>query len=260
MAIIIGSARHDEHGNCYKNGSAGDQLQTNNSMDMGGEVSMQQFYVHTKGWYVLRFKEAKYARLLASLIKAACNNPCIGYDQNQNTGILKYGIYTKINTECDCGTLMREGIKEATGTDVGVFNTATEKAVLSKSSLFEEPIPYTSSTKLYTGDILVTKTKGHTAAIVEGANTRGSEIKKKPVVASGNPVIKKGSKGIQVKYLQQDLNYLGYTDKNKKVLSVDGDCGDKTIYALISFQKANELKEDGKYGPKSEEKMISKIG
>jgi hypothetical protein len=259
MAIIIGSARHDEHGNCYKNGCAGDQLQKSDVMDMAGEVSMQQFYVHSKGWYVLRFKEAKYAVCLAALIKAACNNSHIGYDQNQNTGILKYGIYTTTDTECDCGTLMREGIKEASGTDVGVFNTATEKSVLSKSGLFEDPIAYTSTTKLYNGDILVTKTKGHTAAIVEGANSRRTEIKKKLAVASGNPVIKKGSKGIQVKYLQQDLNYLGYTDSNKKALSVDGDCGDKTIYALISFQNANSLKADGQYGPKSEEVMNKKI-
>ena len=49
MAVIIGSARHDEHGNCYSGGKAGDQT--------GQEVSTQKFYNHSKGWYVLRAKD-----------------------------------------------------------------------------------------------------------------------------------------------------------------------------------------------------------
>lgn len=40
MAVIIGSARHDEHGNCYSGGKAGDQT--------GQEVSTQKFYNHSK--------------------------------------------------------------------------------------------------------------------------------------------------------------------------------------------------------------------
>ena len=44
MAVIIGSARHDEHGNCYSGGKAGDQT--------GQEVSTQKFYNHSKGWNV----------------------------------------------------------------------------------------------------------------------------------------------------------------------------------------------------------------
>ena len=50
MAVIIGSARHDEHGNCYSGGKAGDQT--------GQEVSTQKFYNHSKGWYVLRDEQS----------------------------------------------------------------------------------------------------------------------------------------------------------------------------------------------------------
>ena len=43
MSIRIGSARHDENGK-LTGGRPGDQT--------GTEVSMQNFYVHKKGWYV----------------------------------------------------------------------------------------------------------------------------------------------------------------------------------------------------------------
>ena len=70
----------------------------------------------------------------------------------------------------------------------------------------------------------------------------------KPFVAS--PTIKKGVKGIHVKYLQQDLNYiLGCK------LVVDGDCGNKTVEQIKAFQKKCGLTPDGSYGPKSHAKM-----
>jgi hypothetical protein len=261
MAIIIGSARHDEHGNCYKNGSAGDQLQTSSTNDMGGEVSMQSFYIHSKGWYVLRLKSDVFATKAATLMKTACNNANIGYDQNQREGILKYGISTKTKTECDCGTLVREVIKEATGTDPGSFTTVNEKTVLEKSGLFDKAVPYTSGVNLCNGDVLVTKTKGHTAIIVSGATARSiSATSGKPTVASGTPTLKKGSTGIEVKYLQQDLNYLGFRDQAGKSLTVDGDYGSKTEFAVEAFQDKYALTRDGKYGSKSEKAMKKAIG
>ena len=52
----IGSARHDENGK-LTGGRPGDQT--------GTEVSMQNFYVHKKGWYVLRPKTKDMADKLA---------------------------------------------------------------------------------------------------------------------------------------------------------------------------------------------------
>lgn len=173
--IYIGSARGDENGKA-SGGAAGDQKQTSSTNDMKGEVSMQAMYTHSKGWYVLRPKSVAHATKMASLMKQACNNVKIGYDQNNRLGIIKYGIATTTKTECDCSSLVRECVKEATGTDPGNFTTATEVSMLAATGLFESKVAYVSQAKtpVYNGDILVTKTKGHTVIVVSG-NARSSE-------------------------------------------------------------------------------------
>lgn len=161
MAVIIGSARHDEHGNCYSGGKAGDQT--------GQEVSTQNFYNHSKGWNVLRAKDNKVAEKLAEAMQIACGNKNIGYDQSERYGIIKHGINTKVNTECDCSSLVRACIIYASGKDVGDFNTSNERSVILKSGLFKDVGSYEQGDTLYNGDILVTRTKGHTAIVVSGA-------------------------------------------------------------------------------------------
>lgn len=170
MAIIIGSARHDERGK-YSGGKAGDSLQKSNTNDTIGEVSMQNMYVHSKGWYILRPKSAAHAESMANSMKTACNNSNIGYDQNERLGIIKYGTATKVKTECDCGSLVRQCIKEATGKDPGNFTTANEASCLEASGLFEKRVAYISQAKtpVYNGDVLVTKQKGHTVIVVSGS-------------------------------------------------------------------------------------------
>ena len=162
--IIIGSARIGENGS-VTGGKAGDQKQKS-AEDYSGEVSMQNFYLHRKGWYILRWKDAAYAEECAKAMRRACNNVNIGYDQNQRTGILKHGTNTTTKTECDCSSLVRQCIKEAAVVDPGNFTTLNEAEVLRKTGLFAEKIKYKSGTSLYNGDILVTCTKGHTAVVV----------------------------------------------------------------------------------------------
>ena len=161
MAVIIGSARHDEHGNCYSGGKAGDQT--------GQEVSTQNFYNHSKGWYVLRAKDDRVAEKLAEAMQIASDNKNIGYDQSERYGIIKHGINTKVKTECDCSSLVRACIIYASGKDVGDFNTSNERSVILKSGLFKDVGSYKQGDTLYNGDILVTRTKGHTAIVVSGA-------------------------------------------------------------------------------------------
>ena len=161
MAVIIGSARHDEHGNCYSGGKAGDQT--------GQEVSTQNFYNHSKGWNVLRAKDNKVAEKLAEAMKIACGNKNIGYDQSERYGVIKHGINTKVKTECDCSSLVRACIIYASGKDVGDFNTSNERSVILKSGLFDDMGTYKVGDTLYNGDILVTRTKGHTVIVVSGA-------------------------------------------------------------------------------------------
>lgn len=169
MSIMVGSARIDERGNA-SGGAAGDQKQTSATNDLTGEVSMQKMYFHSKGWYILRPKSAAHAVKMADLMKAACNNANIGYDQGNHLGIVQHGIMTAVKTECDCSSLVREVVKEATGKDPGNFTTANEAASLEATGLFESKRSYVSqsATPVYDGDVLVTKTKGHTVIVVSG--------------------------------------------------------------------------------------------
>ena len=80
----------------------------------------------------------------------------------------------------------------------------------------------------------------------------------KPKVAQ--PTIKKGSKGTQVKYLQQDLNYLGFKGADGNKLAVDGSGGSNVDYAIKKFQKKYGLEVDGSYGNNSYNKMKALLG
>lgn len=165
MDIIIGSARVDEKGG-YTGGAAGDQKQTS-TPDRSGEVSMQPFYLHKKGWIIIRLKDPAQARKMAIAVERGCNNPNLGYSMlSDRLGIVRESTSTKKPVNCDCSSLMRVCFREATGKDPGNFTTANEVATLEKTGLVEDPIPYTKGTPLYLGDILVTKSKGHTAAVV----------------------------------------------------------------------------------------------
>lgn len=164
MAITIGSARIDERGNAV-NGAAGDQN--------GREVCTEPYYVHSLGWYAYRAKDPKVAQALASAMVQACANDSIGYDQNQRLGVItqlkKYGSLAKIavNTECDCSSLVRACCIQS-GFDPGNFTTYNEGKALEATGKFKARIAVTSSTKLETGMILVTKSKGHTVIVTQG--------------------------------------------------------------------------------------------
>ena len=257
MSVIIGSARIDEHGTAH-GGAAGDQKQTS-TPDYRGEVSMQTFYVSSKGWYIYRAKNADHAEKLAECMKRACNNANIGYDQWQRDNIIKDHTDSKKKTECDCSSLVRECIIEATGKDPGNIRTVDMPYMLPKTGLFEDQISYTSGTTLYTGDILVTKTSGHTVIVVDG------KARKKAKLRAAKPTLKEGDKGSEVEMLQRDFNKLGFSGKDRKKLAVDGDFGVNTDFALRNFQKTHDytkdepLEVDGIYGKKSYAAMKSAL-
>ena len=179
MAVIIGSARQDERGH-YSGGKAGDQT--------GREVSTQNFYNHSKGWNILRAKDNKVAEKLAEAMKIACGNNNIGYDQSGRYGVIKHGIKAKVKTECDCSSLVRACIIYATGKDVGDFNTENERSVILKSGLFDDIGSYKNGKTLYNGDILVTRTKGHTVIVVSGAKKSKGKYYPKYTGSSGSIV------------------------------------------------------------------------
>lgn len=183
MGVIIGSARIDERGKA-SGGAAGDQKQTA-VPDYTGEVSMQNFYVHSQGWNILRAKDSSHAIALAAAMITACNNVNIGYDQNQRLGVISNGTASKVKTECDCSSLVRQCVKEATGKDPGNFTTGNEASMLMATGLFTQS-SYASGTTLYTGDILVTKTKGHTVIVTSGAARTVKDTSVYYPVYSGN--------------------------------------------------------------------------
>ena len=74
-----------------------------------------------------------------------------------------------------------------------------------------------------------------------------------PALASASPNLKKGSRGEQVRLLQQDLNYVMSLH-----LSTDGIFGNNTYEALKSFQSRYGLTSDGIYGNNSKA-MMSKV-
>ncbi len=157
MSLMVGSARIDENGK-ISGGKPGDQT--------GNEVSTQPYYVHSKGWICMRAKSVPVANAIAKAMLQACENDNIGYCQGHRTTVIgqlrKSGSLAKISakTEADCSSLVRACCIQA-GFDPGNFNTSAEVSALKASKQFTEPITVTSGTKLYNGDILVTKTKGH---------------------------------------------------------------------------------------------------
>ena len=69
MAVKIGSARSS-----YGNTAPGDQ-------NGGKEVSTENWYLHSKGWIVLRAIEPVQRELIALAMERACDNNDIGYSQ-----------------------------------------------------------------------------------------------------------------------------------------------------------------------------------
>ena len=162
--VKVGSARIDENGNANW-GKAGDQN--------GKEVAIEPYYSHRLGWYMLRAKDENVARKIGLAMTEACLNDNIGYDQSGRYGVIEclkvYGRLAKINkpTEADFSSLVRACCIQA-GIQVGDFNTSSEVAVLERTGAFQKAVIVTNDTKLCQGDILVTRSKGHTVIVTEG--------------------------------------------------------------------------------------------
>ena len=257
MSAMIGSARHDEKGG-YTGGAKGDSLQTS-MPDNKGEVSMQNFYVHKKGWNIIRPSSAMLAAKIAQNMQDACNNKNLGYSQSDRYGVIKNGIHATTPTNCDCSSLVRECVKEASGKDPGDFTTSNAATTLYSTGLFYPVIPYTASTILKAGDILCTKSKGHIVIVTSGdiGKSTSETLESANVPVNGNPykeptkAVRFNSKGNDVRWLQYELNKKGYH------LIVDGQAGEKTITALKDFQQSHGLDPDGIAGEKTKKALKS---
>ena len=258
MAVKIGSARIDENGNAH-GGKAGDQT--------GREVSTQNWYLHSKGWRVFRCKDPAKAELMAQNMQAACDNPNIGYDQYQRHTLYKAAklvgfILSRVKTKCetDCSALIRVLLALIGVSVPEEFRTGNMPGYLLKSGMFVELTGdkyQAKSTYLRRGDILVTKTNGHTVVVLSDGSKAEKNV---PPVAAGTPaetpkiyalgerILKKGMKGEDVKALQTELMAQKYALPK---YGADGDFGGETLAAVKAFQGDHALEVDGEFGPES---------
>lgn len=185
MAVIVGSARIDEN-NRATGGRYGDQT--------GYEVCTEDWYLHDKGWVVCRAKDPEKREWIAIAMEQACENNLIGYDQDyRNTlfNVAKEVGFTpakvKRACDCDCSSLVRVCCLYAE-INVPDFYTGNEVEVLELTDQFDilRDAKYCeSSDYLMRGDILVTKTQGHTVVVLSnGSKVRDDEGEDELAVAA----------------------------------------------------------------------------
>ena len=254
--VMIGSARIDENGNATW-GKAGDQT--------GREVATQEWYLHSKGWYVIRAKSSKVAEDIATAMEHACKNNNIGYDQNERFTAYdwcKYNnggnydpalITTKVET--DCSALVRLCLAYA-GIFVGDFCTTDEYDVIMDTGKFINATNPAGRNKDYLrrGDILVTKVKGHTVVVL----TDGKKVAKAKCEQIDNFVLVEDNMAVTYKLrtieivndeameggdvllVQEILRARGYKGRDGKPLKLDGHTGgnyetSNTMYAIACY-------------------------
>lgn len=177
-SVIIGSARTNEYGT-YSGGAPGDQT--------GKEVSTQLWYLHQKGWVVARAKSAEIREKIAQSMQAACDNRNIGYDDSSKSRDLtavaeKYNYdLSKVSepTSTNCAQLVRLGVLYA-GIQVGDFFTGNMADILKETGQFEilkDDEHCTVSDRNLRGDILITKTAGHTVVVLKDGAKASEEQK-----------------------------------------------------------------------------------
>ena len=241
--VMIGSARIDENGKAT-GGKAGDQT--------GREVSTQSWYKHAKGWRVLRARDPAAAERIAQAMQWACDSPLIGYDQNQRETLRKAvaplgwdirRLTTAVETDCSalvrvcCGWAFQQDL----GAGVSYFNTTSMCSALLKTGLFDELTgsQYTDRQDyLRRGDILCTRTQGHTVVVLSNGSKAGAVVA--PVEG-----LRRGDYGSAVTAMQQAL--LTWRPDCLPQWGADGDFGAETEAALRAYQAEAGLPVTGVY-------------
>lgn len=230
--VKLASASIDERGKAY-GGKAGDQT--------GKEVKIQDYYVHSKGWRVFRPINPEQAEKIAFDGEAAAKNNNVGYDQHERQTLYEaakpYGFnISMVKTPCetDCSALVRVCCAYA-GIDLPAsFRTSNEAKNLLATGAFEELTGdrYTkSSDYLKRGDILCTKTQGHTVIVL----TNGKNADQPPVT-TGKVLITGGSVWVR-KAPNVNADKLGVAH-NGDMFPYGGETS-KDGWNLIEYKKEN---------------------
>ena len=177
MAVLIGGASINEYGK-LEGGKPGDQT--------GTEVYEQPWYLHPKGWVVLRAKSPIVRAKMAQDMRYACANDFIGYSYWDHCYTLynevkKYDFdCSKVDIPCEtnCAKLVRVCALYA-GVKVRDFSTENEVNMFMETGLFsllKEDKYCKSSDWLLEGDILITSTKGHTCIVLSNGSKTGAGV------------------------------------------------------------------------------------
>lgn len=243
--VYVGGASIDENGNSH-GGKAGNQS--------GRELRKQPWYKHSKGWRVFRAKSAAAENAIAQDMEYAIANKHIGYDQYQRNTLYNaakpYGFNcaeVKTDVECDCSALVRVCCAYAGIMGLPAdFRTGNMPANLMATGRFIEMtgLKYTDqSAYLRRGDILVTKTSGHTVVVLNnGAKAEPAPDADAAPVPEG---LHYGDVGSAVEAMQRAL--LVWNDKCLPRYGADGEFGSETEKAVEAFQTAKGLPVTGIY-------------
>ena len=195
-------------------------------------------------------RDEERAEKIARAMQAACDNANIGYDQYQRDTLYNAAKPlgfdpARVDTPCetDCSALVRVCCAYA-GIPVDNFRTTNEAGVLLRSGAFTElkESRYTDqSAYLRRGDILVTRTQGHTVVVL----SNGSKAEATSAEEASRTILKRGMKGEDVRRLQLRLMELGY---GLPRYGADGEYGAETAAAVKAFQADRKLAADGVAG------------
>ena len=266
MAVRIGHASIDENGRAT-GGAAGDQT--------GKELCIREWY--TKGWNVLlRPVRADLAEKSAAAMEAACANPNIGYDQGGRNTLYEQAKAVnflldavKKACECDCSSLVHVcaiagGAKLTYGSNGYTTRTMVNAFVASGDYIKLTDSKYLTSDKyLQRGDILV-KEGSHTVMVLD--NGSEAEVIDQPAVSLPLeddaaiyysvrlPLLQKGMTRDTVKVMQLLIAAHGFH------VPLLGKFDDRTEAAVLEFQKAFNVKADGRCGPDTWSALLGLTG
>ena len=238
-----------------RGGKAGDQT--------GREVCTRSWY--SKPWgMVLRYHDATIASKARDIAIKLANSNLVGYDQNERNSLYKElerngwdvdkYIRSGVKTECDCSSFVYACYCCVLAELRGLANaptTSTAKSFYSSHGfeVFTSSAYTAAANKLIEGDLL--NKAGSHIVMFAGTNVSvASNISAGASTSVSTSTLRKGSRGDEVKTLQQNLNAVMNAG-----LTTDGVFGTNTYNALKSFQMSHGLAADGIYGPASRAKM-----
>ena len=268
--VRVSNCGHDENGR-YAGGKAGDQT--------GGEYCLKPWY--SRPWdYIIRWRDEELGNLFADLAIEAALNDRIGYDQGtvgnssdrytfrkqmQAAGWRPSNIKTVCEADCSESTIVLiravghlkeiKELQECNATYTGNMMNYFRSAAGKKYFVVLQGAYLTDPGHARRGDINL-NVAHHVNVTVDNGENVGNEIPDNPNTKTGGSGymfsvgnVQNGSKGNDVKLLQRLLKSNGFRGADGKLLTIDGDCGANTVYAIKAYQKKKGLSADGIAGP-----------